>query len=184
MKVTSVSQSSICFSFWFFIGFVCLFVCFSLLKTPGGDPPAMTAGCPWSHLESTSCCLPPHAAVPLSPGSSSTSIPGSSMCSSLCTTSSRPSPTPAAGCVAPWTAVPCWERTGTFFSICTLASFTSWRITFVLSLKTTSQAPFSAGAPATLSAHLRFALMERSQQPLIHLMKHGVLRNVGPWTSL
>lgn len=140
----------------------------------------MTVRCPLSRLGSTSCCLLQHVAAPPSPGSSSTSTQGSSMCLNLSTTSSRLSLTPAAGYVAPWTAGPCWEHTGISSSICTPATFTSWRITSTRSPKTTSQAPSSAEAPATPSVHLPCAWKEGTERHLTHLMKLGVLRSVGP----
>lgn len=156
---------------------------FSFLKTPGGEPCVMKVGCPSSRLGSRSYCLPPHAAARPSPGSSSTNTPGSSMCLNLSTTSSRPSPTPAAGCVAPWTAGPYWEHTGTSSSICTPATFTLWRTTSVLSPRTTSQVPSSAEAPATPFVPLLCAWKEGMEWLLIRLMKPGVLRSAGPWTS-
>lgn len=134
--------------------------CFLSFQTPGGEHCVMTAGRWLIHLESTSCCLPPRAVARLSPGSSSTSIQGSSMCLSLCTTSSRPSPTPAAGYVAVWTAGPCWEHTGTCSSTCTPVTFTSWRITSAQSPRTMSPAPSSAEALATPCAPLPCAWKE------------------------
>lgn len=153
---------------------------FSFLKTPGGEPCATTAGRLSSRLGNTSCCLPPPAVAPPSPGSFSTSTRGSFTCLSRSTTSSRPSPTLAAGCVAPWTVGPCSEHTGTSSSICTPAIFTSWRITSDQSPRTTSQVPSSAEAPATPCVPLLCAWKEGMRRPPIHRMKPGVLRSVGP----
>lgn len=140
----------------------------------------MTVSCPLSRLGSTSCCLLRHAAAPRSPGSSSISTQGSFTCLNLSTTSSRPSPTLAADYVAPWTVGPCWEHTGTSCSTCTPATFTSWRITSVQSLKTTSQAPSSAEAQATPCVPLPCAWKEGKEWYLTPPMKHGVLRSAEP----
>ncbi|CAB1450793.1 unnamed protein product [Pleuronectes platessa] len=106
--------------------------------------------------------------------------PGFSTCSSRSTTSSRPSLIQAAGCVAPWTAGPCWERTGTSSSISTPATFTSWRITSAPSPRTTSQTSSSAEAPATPSVPLLCAWKQEMRGPRSRLMKPGVPRSVGP----
>lgn len=157
-----------------------IYVCCSFSsKTPGGEPCVMTAGCLSSHLGSTSSYLPPLAVAHLSRGSFSTSTQASSMCLSLSIMSSKPSLTPAHVCVATWTAGPCLEHTGTSSLICTPATFTSWRITSVQSRRTMSQALFFAEAPVTPSVPLLCVWTEGMPQPLIHLMKPGVLRNVG-----
>lgn len=140
----------------------------------------MTVSCPLSRLGSTSCCLLQHAVAPHSPGSSSISTQGSFTYLNHSTTSSRPSPTPAADYAAPWTVGPCWVHTGISYSTCTPAIFTSWRTTSVQSLKTTSQAPSSAEAQATPCVPLLCAWKEGTEWYLTPPMKHGVLRSVGP----